>query len=94
MKKIIFGGFTMLTGAILLLAVFTAIGGGIDTVIRTSGWNPTIGMFWSAMGHLNLTPMFVIAIILMLTGFFIMLADVFAKQTWWRPVASPEDTSS
>jgi len=93
MKKIIFGGFTMLTGAIMLLAVFTATAVGIDAT-RGLGWNSNIGMFWSAMSHLNLAPIFIIAIILMLTGFLTMFADVFAKQTWWRPVSSPKDMSS
>jgi len=77
-KKTILGLGTLLSGSILFLAVFFAASNGIEATMRM-GWNPEIGIFWSAMANFNLIPIFVIAIIMMLTGFAIMIAECYAK---------------
>ena len=70
MKKIITGASVLLTGAILFLSVFSATGSiGIP---KGYGWDES-GRFWNAMSDAKLVPVYVISILVMITGFGILI---------------------
>ena len=71
MKKMIMGASILLSGAILVVAVFSAAGSGISSLL---GWGPH-GRFWSAVGYYHLTPVLAAAAVMMVAGIVIMIAN-------------------
>ena len=69
MKKVVAGVGLLISGAILVLATFSATAGAMAMFYS---WDTRLGRFWSAMFDSNLTAVFVIAVLLMLAGVYMI----------------------
>jgi len=75
MKKVLIGGFISLIGSIWSLAVVFIAGNNL-----VSSWSNPPGRFLSTVSEMDLTLIFILSIVFVISGLVIMIAELFHRE--------------
>ena len=75
MKKLVAGGFLSLVGSIWALVILFVAGNNL-----VSSWDTDLGRFWATVSAMKLTFLFVLAVIVTLSGSALMAFELFRKE--------------
>lgn len=75
MKRALIGGFLSLIGSIWTLAIVFISGNNLVTP-----WDTELGRFWSTVIEMDLMFLFVLSVVFIVLGIFLMAVELFRKE--------------